>query len=111
MFDARCVGKGWRMRRGWFLLALLVLLSACNLSNDVPAPTNEIILTPVQPTQNATLVNAATALPGVVPQPTLGNGVLPTRTPFGNAVPINPNTPSLAVPTTTTGERATISLP
>jgi hypothetical protein len=93
------------------MLALVLLVSACNLSNDIPTPTNQIIPTPIQLTQNATLENAPTALPGVVPQPTLGNGVLPTRTPFGNAVPINPNSTGLAVPTSATGEHATISVP
>src|SRR5690349_11821388 len=101
--------RGQRMGKGGILVVLVVLLSACNLSNDVPAPTRELILTPIVPTQNATLDTAPTALPGIVP--TLANGVLPTRTPFGNTLPVNPTPMSLAVPTSATGERAEIDLP
>lgn len=102
------------MRGAIAALILIFVLSACNLSADSVTPTAESVpsLQPPPFTLEATVdLNAPTALPGIVPQPTNGNGLLPTRTPFGNLLPLNPNATPLAIPTSSTGETATVSLP
>jgi hypothetical protein len=113
-----------KLARKWSgLLLLTLMLSACNLSSDVPGGLNtprgdletEELTTLVPITEEAQAGEVTpTGLPGITLSPNTSANRAPTRTPFGllstSAAP-TPNAVTTALPTAPTGETAVISSP
>ncbi len=100
------------MRLFILMCLALVLVSACNLSNQATTPTAD--LTTIS-TQEVVAPQAATQAASVTPLPGIAATLDITRTPFGNSGAPTNQTPLTTLPnsfpTLASGERAEISFP